>query len=91
MASDFDNLLLLMKFAEEFEANSLLHELAANSIDAVVTGGFTAGFRAEAPGSVTVLVRQSDWERARATVLEWERNRGQTDWSSIDVGQPEGL
>ncbi len=90
MELDSENQVTLLSVDSEFEANSIAHELAANSIKALVTGGYTAGFRAEAPGRVNVVVRQADLERAQLAILDWEKNRGQTDWSGVDIGEPEG-
>ncbi len=90
MDVDSEKQVALLSVESEFEANSIAHELAANSIKALVTGGYTAGFRAEAPGRVNVIVRQADVERAKLAILDWEKNRGQTDWSTVDVGEPEG-
>lgn len=39
-------------------------------IRAVATGGFTAGFRAEAPGCVRVQTLERDAERAREIIAE---------------------
>ncbi len=39
-------------------------------IRAVATGGFTAGFRAEAPGRVRVQTLERDAERARKIIAE---------------------
>ncbi|GJM19880.1 MAG: hypothetical protein DHS20C14_20930 [Phycisphaeraceae bacterium] len=50
-------------------ARSLLEE---HGIEARMVGGLTAGFRAEAPGRVRVLVHAADLERARAILSEEE-------------------
>ena len=55
----------LMRVGNEMEAAMIVSTLAAENIDATSTGDFTAGFRAEAPGDVSVLVRSSDLDRAR--------------------------
>ncbi|MDB4664442.1 hypothetical protein OAE63_00425 [bacterium] len=39
-------------------------------IRAIATGGFTAGFRAEAPGMVKVQTFEADAERARQIIAE---------------------
>ena len=54
-----------------------------------MTGGFTAGFKAEAPGSVQILVRSSDLDEAERALAEIRKDEGEIDWSQIDVGQPE--
>ena len=63
--------------------------LAGYDIEAFATGGATAGFKAEAPGSVQVLVRRADLERAERALAEIEKDEGEIDWSKIDVGEPE--
>ncbi len=90
MDLDAEKQVTLVSLDSEFEANSIANELAANSIKALVLGGYTSGFRAEAPGRVNVVVRQVDLERAQLAILDWEKNRGQTDWSTVDIGEPEG-
>ncbi len=74
----------------EFEAGAIVAALAAVGIEATLTGEFTAGFRAEAPGVVQVVVKQSDAEHALAAIEDWRRNPpGDFDWSNVDVGEPE--
>ncbi len=58
------------EFESELEANFIVSRLADAGIPAWVTGQLTAGFRAEAPGRVRVLVRTSDAERAREALRE---------------------
>ena len=55
----------LVSVPNEFEAAMIVSALAAHDIDATTTGNFTSGFKAEAPGDVKVLVRQSDLMRAK--------------------------
>ena len=90
MDSDSDNQVTLIIAANEVEANSIVHELSAAAIEAIVTGDYTSGFRTEAPGQINVLVRQADLGRAQEALVQWEMNCGQTDWSNVDVGEPEG-
>jgi len=47
------------------------------------------GFQAEAPGDVTVVVRQSDLAHASAVLSEFETTKRDIDWNSVDVGEPE--
>jgi hypothetical protein len=79
----------LVSAANEIEAAGIVSALAAYDIEASVTGGFTSGFKAEAPGSVQIVVRQSDLDRARAALAEIRADEGKIDWSTIDVGKPE--
>ena len=54
-------------------------------IRAVATGGFTAGFRAEAPGNVCVQTLERDAERARKIISEIK----QTPPEEWDIGEGE--
>lgn len=51
-------------------ASILVDVLLDAGIRAVATGGFTAGFVAEAPGWVSVKTLQQDAERARQVISE---------------------
>lgn len=55
----------------------------------MTTGGYTAGFRAEAPGYVNVLVRQQDLVAAQRVLAELQQHGGDVDWSQVDVGDPQ--
>ncbi|MGI9429231.1 MAG: hypothetical protein ACR2NM_11280 [Bythopirellula sp.] len=55
----------LVSVPNDLEAAMIVSTLAAHGVDATTSGEFTAGFRAEAPGDVKVLVRRSDLEQAR--------------------------
>ncbi len=54
----------------ETEASMLVTVLADEGIKAVATGGFTAGFRAEAPGWVSVQTLESDAAKAKEILAE---------------------
>ncbi|MCG8451086.1 MAG: DUF2007 domain-containing protein [Pirellulales bacterium] len=60
----------LLRVPTDMEAAMIVSNLAAEDIDATTTGDFTAGFRAEAPGQVSILVRKGDLERARKILEE---------------------
>lgn len=64
--TDDVSLVKLTSAATEWEAAMVVNRLQSAGIAASATGGFTAGFRAEAPGSVHVLVDSRD----RAEALE---------------------
>ena len=51
-------------------ASVLINALADEGIRAIATGGFTAGFRAEAPGVVRVQTFERDAQRARKIIAE---------------------
>lgn len=57
----------------EVGASIVVAALKEAGIRAVATGGFTAGFRAEAPGSVQVQTLESDADRARQVISEINR------------------
>ena len=50
---------------DDIEAQLITNLLADAGIEAMVTGGALAGFRAEAPANVCVVVRAADAEAAR--------------------------
>ena len=60
----------LITAANEIEAATIVNYLAQFDIKALSAGGYTSGFRAEAPGDVKILVRQEDLERARQALAE---------------------
>ena len=80
---------LLLSVATEAEAVSIVTALAEYGIEALMAGGVTAGFKAEAPGSVQILVRSADLEQAQQALAEIEKEEGDVDWSKVDVGKPE--
>ena len=86
MSDDGMNLEVLVRVPTEVEASVIVGELEARGIRAEAVGGYTASFRAEAPGDVKVLVRSADVEQAQAALKEMRQSEGQTDWSDVDVG-----
>ncbi len=60
----------LIQVASEVEAAAIVTALQAHGIEALASGGFTSGFRAEAPGRVNVVVRHQDLEEARLILAE---------------------
>lgn len=73
----------------ELEAGIVVATLEENGIRATATGAATAGFRAEAPGWVHVLVAEEDLPRAEALLQEIDQDHDAVDWSQVDVGEPE--
>jgi hypothetical protein len=55
----------------EFEAAVIVSALEAAGIKAMAVGGPTAGFRAEAPGDVAVVVPENEAEQAEAVLVEF--------------------
>ena len=84
-----NNPTLLTRFSSEIEAASLLFALADCGIQGTTTGSFTVGFRTEAPGDVSVVVRHCDLPRALEVIAEAEAANKKIDWSSVDVGEPD--
>ncbi len=70
MTSDPQSPVAVASAENEIEAGVLIGFLKAAGIDARMVGEFTSGFRAEAPGAVTILVRSEDAERARVALAE---------------------
>jgi ketopantoate reductase len=52
-------------------------------------GGYIAGYRAEAPSDVHIVVRSRDLARAREALAEIRATHTDVDWSQVDVGDPE--
>ncbi len=67
---DDSNLVTVATRPTEVEATILVNVLEDAGIKAVASGGFTAGFRAEAPGWVSVQTRANDAERAKVVISE---------------------
>lgn len=67
---DDAKLVEVAKRPTESEAMILVAVLADEKIKAVATGGFTAGFVAEAPGWVSVQTLEADAVRARQIIAE---------------------
>ncbi len=90
-SNDLNNteLVRLLSTNTEVEAAAIVGGLQQAGIKAVATGGYTAGFRAEAPGVVNVMVRETDVMRAQVVLADLQKEDPQFDWSKVDVGTPE--
>ena len=88
MTTDPNSPEVLVSVPSDVEAAAIVSALAARGVEASTTGDYTAGFRAEAPGQVSVTVRHSDLDQARRTLAEIEKDRTEIDWSQVDVGEP---
>jgi hypothetical protein len=84
-----DDLATLTTLSGEIQATLLADELKRQGIPAEPSGVMTAGFRAEAPGSVKVLVRESDLAEARRMMDDYFSSQKQIDWDQVDVGERE--
>lgn len=89
MMTDPNNPEVLIAVPTDVEATAIVTALAERGVQASTTGGFTAGFRAEAPGQVSVIVRHSDLAQAKHELAEIKIEIAEIDWSKVDVGQPE--
>jgi len=86
---DANNPEILTHCANGLMARALVAALADQGIQATTTGDFTAGFLAEAPGTVQVVVKRKDLPRAQQVMDEADADTTQIDWSQVDVGEPE--
>ncbi len=65
-----EKLVTVAERSTEVAAAILVSVLQDEGIKAVAIGGFTAGFRAEAPGTVRVQTLASEAERAKQIISE---------------------
>ncbi len=70
MSNDKNRPVTLLEVPSSTEAAMAVSVLEAHDIEATTAGDFTAGFIAEAPGRVRVLVKQSDLARAQLTLSD---------------------
>lgn len=67
---DSAKLVTVAERPDDLSASILISLLQEEGIRAMATGGFTSGFRAEAPGMVAVKTIESDAERAKQIIAE---------------------
>lgn len=84
-----DKLVTLAIFAGEIEATLIANEFNNLGIPAQASGILTAGFRAEAPGSVKVLVHEKNLAQAQQILEDYTASRQDIDWNQINVGEME--
>ncbi len=89
MTDDPNTAVELTFAANEMEAAAILAALNAEGIKTVTTGEFTAGFLAEAPGNVQIVVKSCDLARAQELLQRFKEGDSSIDGSQIDVGEPE--
>lgn len=91
MSDKTERLVLLTSVPTEMQASIITSSLEQEGVRAVANGGFTAGFIAEAPGWVRILVAEKDLERGKELLetVSHEESDGEIDWSQVDVGEPE--
>lgn len=73
MSTDPQRPAVLLAVATDVEAAAIVTALTAHGIRAMAVGGYTAGFRAEAPAQVQIVVRQAELEPARSLLAEIQR------------------
>jgi hypothetical protein len=78
----------LAAFTSDLPARALVMHLREEGIVAEAIGGMLAGFRAEAPALVRVMVRRCDEAAAKAIMKSVAQESAQIDWASVDVGAP---
>ena len=69
---DPDRVIVFATALTEPEGAMIANWLREGGVQAQSEGGFTAGFRAAAPGLVRILVRQGDIERARRILAQMD-------------------
>jgi hypothetical protein len=89
MNLDDENLCKLTTVPGEYEASAIVSALETEGIRARTVGGFTAGFRAEAPGGVSVVVLEEDLARAKQILADLRAHGAGIDWSKVDVEDPD--
>ena len=80
-------LVLVDSTPTEMGAGVIVAALEQEGIQATMTGTYTAGFRAEAPGWVKILVAEEDLPRAQRVLHDVRQDRAEIDWSQVDVGE----
>lgn len=74
----------------DMEASVITAALEEAGIKCTATGGYTAGFKAEAPGWVAINVAEADLPVAKNTLAKLMQENAEIDWSKVDVGEPPG-
>ena len=77
---------VLASLPNELAAELIVEALEDADIESQRMGGVTAGFRAEAPGWVKVMVRKEDLPRALEALHAFRKSNEEIDWSQIDFG-----
>jgi hypothetical protein len=84
-----EHIALLTSAPTEMQARIIVGALDERGIKSTLTGAYTAGFRAEAPGWVQVLISEDDLPAAKEVLEEVRRGEDNIDWSQVDVGDAE--
>ena len=89
MSKHSERVVLLESTPTEIKAGVIVAALEQGGIQATMTGTYTAGFRAEAPGWVKILVAEDDLPQAQTIMRDVVRENMDVDWAQVDVGKPE--
>ncbi len=89
MTSDPHGSEVLTRVSSDIVAAAIVTGLASRDVKTSTAGGDTAGFRAEAPGDVSVIVRHKGQNHAKQVLAEIEQDQSDVDWSQVDVGEPD--
>jgi len=89
MSDDATNPEVLVRVTTEVEAALIVAALAEQGIKADAVSGAIAGFRAEVPADVAVVVQAEHLEEAKRALGEIREQLSEVDWSNVDVGTPE--
>ncbi len=84
MAEQTETLEVVARVPVEADASLMVQFLADHGIEATQVGGFTSGFKAEAPGWCSVVVKRGDLERAKQALREAPH-----EWSPDEVQEAE--
>lgn len=89
MEQESDRVVTLAFFETEIEATMIVEELRIEGVEAQASGLLTAGFKAEAPGRVKVLVHENDLAQAQELLDDYIKSKEEIDWSKVDIGERE--
>ena len=84
-----EELTSLIHVPTETEAAPIVEALKEAGITATMTGGFTAGFIAEAPGDISIQIFKRDEAAATEILKKFKADIAAIDWDKVDVGEPE--
>ncbi len=88
MSAVSDHLEVLYRTPDEVEAAMIADLLREHGIRSSTTGGYTLGFRAEAPGELGILIAGADLPVARGLLEQHLRESQPVDWSTVDCQDP---
>lgn len=72
MTTDPNSPTIVYSAENAIEAAAIVTALEAEGIETTTTGSYTSGFQAEAPGTVQVVVRRSQAEKAHTILARLE-------------------